>query len=94
MTGFILLDVLLFLYAIVLPGYVIVREVLKESDALTCLVLGTTLAVFAIPLLTFGFAMVFRTNMQLWLFLVVATLGWGVPLLMRRLVLKSNGSEP
>ena len=91
MTGQIYLDVLIFLYVIVLPGYVIVRGVLNEPDVLTSLVLGTTLALFAVPLLTFGFAMVLRTNMQIWLFLLVATLGWVVPVLIKRLILKPDG---
>lgn len=73
MTGSTLLDLLLLIYALVLPGVAVVHAVLKTRDPLTLGAAGATLGVFGLPFLDFAVAMMLRTHISAGLILSVST---------------------
>jgi len=84
MTGFIVTDLLLYLYMVALPGYVLTDLYLGGTDQLEKTVVGLTLGIFLVPLLSFGTAMILGTNINAMLLFSVATLLWVAPLSFRR----------
>lgn len=84
MTGFILTDLLLYLYIVALPGAVLTHLYIGADDPLERLAVGITLGIFLVPLVCFGIAMIFSTNIHPTLLFSVATALWAGPLSFRR----------
>ena len=81
MTDSLLLNVLIFLYAIVAPGIAVARVALRETEPLPLVVIGLSLGLFGLPLLDFVVAMLLRTYISPALVLGVSTVilaitGW------------------
>ena len=73
MTGTLLVDLLLFLYAVVAPGVCAAWLFLGERDPLVLAILGTVIGLFVMPVVTFVLAMAFRTHITPLLVLGTAT---------------------
>jgi uncharacterized membrane protein len=84
MTGFIVTDLLLYLYIVALPGYVLTDLYLGGSDPLEKAIVGLTLGIFLVPVLSFGAAILLSTNVNASLLFSLATLLWIGPLSFRR----------
>ena len=84
MTGFLLSDLLLYLYIVALPGYVLTDHYLGGTDRIEKIVIGLTLGIFLVPLLGFGLAMLFNTNINPLLLFSLATVLWAGPMIFHR----------
>ncbi|MFT7622428.1 MAG: hypothetical protein ACI9WU_001601 [Myxococcota bacterium] len=73
MTGFLLLDALLFLYSVAAPGIAVTRVTLNETNPLVVGSVGLTLGTFALPLIHFVVAVIFGTHISVPLLLINAT---------------------
>ncbi len=73
MTGSLLLDILLFLYAVVAPGVALAWLALRDRDPVVLGSVGITVGVFLLALLHFVVAMVLRTHISVVLLLADAT---------------------
>lgn len=63
-TGIVLVDIALFLYAVVLPGIALARVWFGSEEVLLTLALGTAVGVFTLPLLAFAIAVLLRTHIS------------------------------
>ena len=63
-TGIVLIDIALFLYAVVLPGIALTRLWLERDEVLLILTLGAAVGVFTLPLLAFSLAVLLRTHIS------------------------------
>jgi hypothetical protein len=68
-----LLNIVVFLYAIVAPGIAFAWMALRDRDLLVLITVGLTLGVFAMPLLIFVLAVAFGTYFSPALILGTAT---------------------
>jgi len=84
MTGFIVTDLLLYLYIVALPGYVLTNRFIGGDDFFEKAVVGLTLGIFLVPILSFGLAMLFSTNINGLLLFSIATLVGTAPLIFDR----------
>lgn len=73
MTDSLLLNILIFLYAIVAPGIAIAKVFLREKEPITVMTIGLSLGLFALPLMDFVVAMLLRTYISPILVLGVST---------------------
>ncbi len=73
MTGSLALDILVFLYALVLPGLLAARLVLKDTDAVVWIPTGLVLGPFCIPVIDYTLAVLLRTHISPALVLGVST---------------------
>lgn len=63
-TGWLIIDIVLFSLAIVLPGLALARVGLEDSDPLVVGAIGVTIGVFGMPLLGFVTAVALRTHIS------------------------------
>ena len=97
MTGTFLLDALLFLAALVVPGVALTWATLGPREPLVLASAGTAVGVFGIPFVAFAVAMLLRTHISAGLVLATgatigaAALGGG---LWRRRRRRSQGARP
>lgn len=89
MTGSLILDLLLFVYAGFLPGVALAWIALDDAkpDPVVLLSVGATLALFALPMLDFVLAVMLRTHIRPALLLGVGTVilaGCGAVHMMRK----------
>ena len=63
-TGISLIDTMLFVYAVVLPGVALAKLWFDPDEVLLTLTLGTAFGVFTLPLLAFSLAVLLRTHIS------------------------------
>ena len=73
-TGSTVIDLLMFLYAVIAPGMAIAAVVLDTRDPLVVGAVGATIGTFALPLSAFAVAMAFQTHISLGLIVGQGTL--------------------
>ncbi|MEC8025961.1 MAG: hypothetical protein VX223_18660 [Myxococcota bacterium] len=73
MTGILIADIALFLYAIVLPGIALACVWLQSDEWLLTVTLGTAIGVFTLPLLAFSLAVLVRTHISATFILIQGT---------------------
>lgn len=73
MTGSLLADALLFLYAVVAPGLALAWVAMDDRDPLVLGTVGLTIGLFGLPVVCFTIAVVFRTHISSGLIVGVGT---------------------
>ena len=63
-TGSLALDVLVFLYALVLPGLLAARVVLGDKDPVVWIPTGLVIGPFCIPVIDYSLAVLLRTHIS------------------------------
>jgi hypothetical protein len=73
MTGFIITDLLLYLYIVALPAYVLTDRFIGGDSFIEKATVGLTLGIFLVPIISFGLAMLLNTNINALLLFSIAT---------------------